>query len=74
MTALARVAARKPPALAVFRARASARAILWAAGELTLHDAVDALQADAVASGLVDELGQDGVQRIMANSFRGVRP
>jgi hypothetical protein len=57
-----------------FRARCEARAILYAAGELNLHEAVDALQADAVASGLVDEIGQDAVQQIMADSFRGVRP
>jgi hypothetical protein len=46
-----------------------ARAQLVAAGELSLHDAVDVLQHDAEATGLVDELGQDEVQRILAEAF-----
>jgi hypothetical protein len=46
---------------------------LWAAGELSLHDAVDVLQADAVRDGLVAEIGQDAVQAIMAKAFEAVR-
>jgi hypothetical protein len=53
--------------LAVFEARVEARAILFAAGEFHLHEAVDALQAAAVSKGLVDEIGQDA----RADDFRG---
>jgi hypothetical protein len=52
-----------------FTVRAEARAILVAAGEMSLHDAADGLQADAVAGGLVDRLGQDAVQKLMADAF-----
>jgi hypothetical protein len=34
-----------------------------------LHDAVDRLQASAEVSGLVDEIGQDGVQQILLDAF-----
>lgn len=53
----------------VFRARAEARAVLWRAGEYTLHEAVDELQAAAERSGLVAKIGQDAVQAIMAEAF-----
>jgi hypothetical protein len=56
--------------IAVFAARASARAILWEACEIDLHAAVDVLQADAISTGLVARLGQDGVQRILADAFQ----
>jgi hypothetical protein len=59
--------------VAVFRARASARAHLWANCYYTLHEAVDVLQAAAVATGLVDQLGQDEVQRILAEAFAPYR-
>ena len=62
-------ATRTVPALDVFIARCEARAKLWQAGEIDLHDAVDALQAAAVRSGLVAEIGQDHVQAIMAEAF-----
>jgi hypothetical protein len=52
-----------------FRARAEARAYLFAIGEYSLHEAVDGLQADAEASGLFDHIGQDAVQQIMADAF-----
>jgi hypothetical protein len=74
MTA-ARKSADQPfvdPVLA-FTARAEARALLFATGEIDLHSAVDALQAAAVASGLVAEIGQDEVQAIMAAAFHRVR-
>jgi hypothetical protein len=62
--------AREPlTAAAVFHARAEARALLWYAGEYTLHEAVDVLQADALKSGLVAKLGQDRVQAILAAAF-----
>jgi hypothetical protein len=60
-------------AIEVFRVRAEARAILFAGGEMALHEAVDPLQDAAVESGLVDLIGQDGVQRLLAEAFRGVR-
>jgi hypothetical protein len=50
-----------------------ARAMLWAAGEFDLREAVDKLQADAEASGLVAQIGQDAVQAIMATAFAAVR-
>jgi hypothetical protein len=58
------------PSLAeVFLARCEARAILVGAGYLELPDAVDGLQAAAVAYGLVDKLGQDAVQAWIAAAF-----
>jgi len=57
----------------IFRARCEARALLFKLGELGLHEAVDQLQADAVASGLVDAIGQDRVQQIMSAAFEVVR-
>jgi hypothetical protein len=57
----------------IFIARAWARATLFAAGEMTLHTAVDQFQQDAVASGLVAELGQDEIQHIMSAAFAPVR-
>ena len=53
----------------VLIARAEARALLWAAGEFDLHEAVDKLQADAERDGLVAAVGQDGLQRIIAEAF-----
>jgi hypothetical protein len=68
---------RKPAAkldpTEIFRVRCEARALLYAHGELDLHDAVDGLQADAVASGLVDAIGQDAIQRIMSDAFHRFR-
>jgi hypothetical protein len=59
--------------LVVFRARCEARALLWRVGALDLCEAVDELQDSAVRSGLVDEIGQDEVQRIMVDAFHRVR-
>jgi hypothetical protein len=59
--------------LAAFKARAEARAILWAACEIDLHEAVDALQAAAETSGLVEKIGQDTVQAILHDAFHRVR-
>lgn len=55
--------------LEVLTARADARAILWASASLTLHDAVDELQAAAERSGLVRAVGQDHIQKIMGDAF-----
>jgi hypothetical protein len=65
--------AARPSALDVFIARAEARALLWQAGEFDLHDAVDVLWHAAERDGLVTLLGQDAVQRLMAEAFRKVR-
>lgn len=43
----------------------------WLKGKLDLHDAVIAMQAHA--AGLVEEVGMDAVQAIMANAFRPYR-
>ena len=53
--------------------RATARAYLWSIGEYDLPEAVDALQADAFRDGLVERIGQDTVQTILADAFRPFR-
>jgi hypothetical protein len=63
---------RRSFAIDAFSLRAEARAFLVAAGEMTLHDAVDGLQETAVDNGLVEQIGQDAVQAIMADASRGV--
>jgi hypothetical protein len=55
--------------VAVFIARAEARAMLWAAAEITLHEALDELWAAAVRDGLVARLGVDEVQKLLATAF-----
>jgi hypothetical protein len=64
---------RPPDKIKVFVELCWARALLWAEGEYSLQQAVDSLQDWAVKRGLVREIGQDGVQAIMANSFRMIR-
>ena len=59
--------------VAVFIARVEARAMLWAAGEMTLHDAIDELWADAVCNGLVAQLGVDKAQELLGTAFAPVR-
>jgi len=59
--------------VAVFIARVETRAMLWAAGEITLHDAVDELWTDAVRNGLVAQLGVDKAQELLATAFAPVR-
>jgi hypothetical protein len=56
----------------VFVARCEARAMLYAAGEYTLHEAVDVLQTDAESSGLVELIGIDEVQRHLSRAFEAV--
>lgn len=60
-----------PESLDVFRLRAWARAYLWAACMFGLHEAVDVLHADAAQGGLVDQIGADRVQKIIAQEFKG---
>src|SRR5262249_42296064 len=73
VTVAARKPASKPSPLAVFIARAEARALLWQAGEFNLHEAVDELWAIAHRAGLVAELGADRVQHLLAEAFAPVR-
>jgi hypothetical protein len=73
-----RVAARaepalRPSALAIFIARAEARALLWQIGEFDLHQAVDELQRAAERDGIVLDIGQDATQKIIADAFAKVR-
>jgi hypothetical protein len=63
----------EPSPLDVLELRAWARAFLYSIGELELHEAVDVLQAFAVASGLVDAIGQDIVQKILSDAFAPYR-
>jgi hypothetical protein len=53
----------------VFRARCEARAILVEGCLYDLQDALDDLQADAERTGLVYEIGQNAVQKMMAEAF-----
>jgi len=55
--------------LTVFELRAWARARLYAENILTLGEAVDVLQVAAERIGLIDNIGQDRVQKIIATAF-----
>ena len=59
--------------VAAFTARCEARALLWRCCDLDLHEAVDKLQHDAERDGLVERIGQDAVQAILAKAFEAVR-
>jgi hypothetical protein len=56
-----------------FALRCWARAQLYQMDEFDLHEAVDVLQTLAQDGGLVAAVGQDEVQRIMAEAFAAVR-
>jgi hypothetical protein len=73
MTVPVRIQRIRIDPIEVFIARAEARAMLWAAGELDLHEAVDVLQRDAKRDGLVEKVGQDRVRRILADAFHKFR-
>ena len=60
--------------LDVFCARCEARALLVSHGQMQLHDAVDGLQAAAVAQGLIAAVGQDAIQQVMAHAFGWEEP
>jgi hypothetical protein len=53
----------------VFRARCWARAHLVASGDYKLQEAVDGLQAGAIKLNLINTIGQDRVQELMASAF-----
>ena len=59
--------------LDAFTERAWARAYLWFAGEYSLQEAVDRLQHDAKRDGLIERIGQDRVQAILADAFRSYK-
>jgi len=58
----------------VFEGRCWARATLYAADEFDVQQAVDALQAAAIATRLVADIGQDRCQQIIAEALLKVRP
>jgi hypothetical protein len=63
-----------PAPLDVLELRAWARALLLAENEIeSVAEAVDPLQAFAVASGLVEQIGQDRVQKILSGAFAPFR-
>jgi hypothetical protein len=68
-----KIAVAAPDPVEAFELRCWARARLYRDGELGLHDAVDELQAAAVAGGLVERIGQDAVQAVMSSAFAVVR-
>src|SRR5262245_25906747 len=78
-----RLVARPPPAPlearrkarsgTLFEGRCWARATLYAADEFDVQQAVDALQAAAIATRLVADIGQDRCQQIIAEAFLKVR-
>ena len=73
MSSALAIAERRVDLIDVFLERAEARAYLWSIGDLDLHEAVDVLQADAERDGLLERIGQDGVQEIIAAAFRSFR-
>ena len=76
MTAAARaidISAGAVNELDVFELRAWARGFLWSIGEYELAEAVDQLQRDAQRDGLIERIGQDAVQQIIAAAFATFR-
>ena len=72
--AIDRATRTAPSPLDVLELRAWARAYLWSIGEInTIPTALDPLQDFAERSGLVEELGQDRVQQILADAFAPFR-
>lgn len=63
-----KVSASPVPVIDVFQLRCEARAVLVESCAIDLHDAVDEMQEAAVASGLVDDIGHDAVQKMMAEA------
>jgi hypothetical protein len=57
----------------VLEARSWARARLYAEGKFDLHSAIDVLQDAVAVTGLIDTIGQDQVQVIMAAAFAPLR-
>ena len=66
-------ATKKADLFDCFTARADARAYLWSIGEYELSEAVDALHFASIRDGLIDRIGQDAVQTLIADAFRPYR-
>jgi hypothetical protein len=64
---------RRVDPLDCFVERAAARAYLWAIGEYEIAEAVDVLQHDARRDGLIERIGQDAIQAILAAAFQRYR-
>jgi hypothetical protein len=60
-----------PNLLLILQARAEARAILFAAGEFDLYEALEPLFAFANTSGIVDEIEADAALAIIRDAFKG---
>lgn len=56
--------------LQIFSLRCWARARPYAEGIIDLHAAVDVLQAAAERDGLINTIGQDAVQELIAAEFK----
>jgi hypothetical protein len=75
MTAAGKIAAEtRADPVAAFTLRAEARAFLVETGLMDFHTAVDELQEAADRDGLVDLIGQDEIQNILASAFAVRRP
>jgi hypothetical protein len=61
------------PSLVGLEMRAETRAYLWWKYQIEIHEAVDPLQEFAEQSGLVDEIGQEAVQTVIAAPFKRLR-
>jgi hypothetical protein len=70
---LHRISAPEADMVEVFRARCEAAAQAYAIGKIALLDAVDQLQDFAFTRELVELVGQDQIQAIMAEAFGPVR-
>jgi hypothetical protein len=56
-----------------FQALCESRALRWQAGDLALPDAVDWLASYAEHNNLIETIGWDQIQLIMARAFAAVR-
>jgi hypothetical protein len=70
---VAAIGERRVDVLDCFVARTEARALLWAIGEYEIAEAVDVLQHDARRDGLIERIGQDAIQAILAAAFQRYR-
>jgi hypothetical protein len=76
MNALAKIdhGIKLAPAIDVLKHRARARALLWWNYQIAdLPEAIDPLQAYAIESGLLQQLGQNEIQRIISEPFAILR-
>jgi hypothetical protein len=73
MTAAPAIKEERVDLLDCFRERVEAKAYLVLIGELELIAAVDELHAAAIRDGLIDRIGVDGIQAILADCFGRIR-